>query len=50
MTQYLVIVQYDCRLGNRGKVISRHNSYDAARKAARKTEHDSFLRIEPREE
>jgi hypothetical protein len=43
--EYIVIVQYDCGLGDQGTVISRHRTYDAARKAANRTGYDSFLSI-----
>lgn len=43
--KYVVRVFYDCRLGNRGDIISRHKSYDAAAKAVRKNGFASFLEI-----
>jgi FKBP-type peptidyl-prolyl cis-trans isomerase 2 len=42
---YAVRVDYDCRLGDRGKIISRHKTYELARKAAKKTGFDSCLSI-----
>jgi hypothetical protein len=45
ITGWAVIVQYDCRLGERGTVVSQHKSYELARKAARRTGYDSFLRV-----
>ena len=43
--EYIVIVKYDCGLGDQGKVISRHKTYDAASKSIKRTGYDSFLSI-----
>ena len=42
---WVVVVQYDCRLGEKGEMVSKHKTYDAARKAAKKTGFDEFLAI-----
>lgn len=46
--KYHVVVQYSCSLGEKGDVVSRHNTYENAVKASRRSGWDSFLKIESR--
>jgi hypothetical protein len=43
--QWAVVIAYDCKLGKRGETISRHETYEAARKTAWKSGYNSFLKI-----
>lgn len=45
MSKFYVVVAYDCRLGSRGDVVSRHKSRKAAERACRRSGHDSFLAV-----
>ena len=43
--RYAVVVQYQCGIGDKGDVISRHKTYELARAASKRTGYDSFLAI-----
>lgn len=43
--KYVVVVQYDCRLGDKGTIVSRHSTQELAERAAKRTGFDSFLAI-----
>jgi len=42
---WAIVINYDCGLGDRNKIISRHSTYDLARQKMKKTAFNSFLRI-----
>ena len=48
--KWLVIINYDCRLGESGEIVSRHSTIELAEKASKRTGYDSFLCIREEEE
>jgi len=42
---HTVVIAYECRLGKRGDIVSKHSSYELARTAAKRSGFDSFLAI-----